>query len=105
MDMVPYAYEDIYMNTDFFETIDSSFYNLGLQQIVKTKTEVEDIDLSAQVEALLCLHNTAVLLNVRIDSPILQIKSTFESKGKVIMFCRSYHPGDSYSYSSMKHRI
>ena len=105
MDMVPYAYEDIYMNTDFFETIDSSFYNLGLQQIVKTKTEVEDIDLSAQVEALLCLHNTAVLLNVRIDSPILQIKSTFESKGKVMMFCRSYHPGDSYSYSSMKHRI
>lgn len=105
MHMVPYAYEDIYMNADVFQKVDSSFYELGLQQIIRMKSGIKDVFLSEQVESLLCLHNTAILLNVKTDSPILQIKSTFESEGAVLMFCRSYHPGDSYSYSSLKHRI
>lgn len=105
MHMVPYAYEDIYMNAHVFGRVDSSFYKLGLQQIIRIKSGLSEVYLSEQVESLLCLHNTAVLLNVKTDAPVLQIKSTFESEGKILMFCRSYHPGDSYSYSSLKHRI
>lgn len=96
--MVPYAYEDIYLNPAVFGEVDVSFYQLSLHQIVKEKSGREQIRLSETVEALLCLHNTAVLLNVKTDSPILQIKSTFESEGTVILFCRSYHPGDTFCY-------
>ncbi|MBS6953584.1 MAG: GntR family transcriptional regulator [Enterocloster asparagiformis] len=105
MELVPYAYEDIYLRKEIFAQVDATYYNLGLQQIVKEKGGVDPVYLSTTVEALLCLHNTAVLLNVKAGSPILQIKSTFEANRKPVLFCRSYHPGDSYSYQSLKHSI
>lgn len=104
--MVPYAYEDIYFNCDFFQTVDSSFYHMGLYRMIREKAETkEEIYITESAEALLCLKNTAVLLNVKVDSPILQIKSRFETEGRVLMFCRSYHPGDSYSYHALKRKI
>ena len=48
-----------------------------------------DLTVYEDVEALLCLHNTALLLKVETGSPILQIKSYFSSGGQVMMFCRS----------------
>ena len=105
MNLVPYAYEDIYLNQEIFPEVDSSFYHLGLQQMAKDKSGLSSVTVRESVESLLCLHNTGVLLNVKTDSPILQIKSTFESGERVVLYCRSYHPGDSYSYQGIKRLI
>lgn len=105
MNMIPYAYEDIYLRETYFKTVDYTYYHLGLRRIVREKAGLKSAFLSEQVEALLCLHNTAILLNVKEESPILQIKSTFESEKEIVMFCRSYHPGDSYSYRGNKQQI
>lgn len=106
LNMVPYAYEDIYFNQEIFQKVDASYYHMGLYQMIKEKSGLQsDVYITENAEALLCLYNTAVLLNVKVDSPILQIKSKFESEGKVILFCRSYHPGDSYSYHALKRKI
>ncbi len=105
MDMVPYAYEDIYFGPDHFPVIDSAYHHLGLHQIAREGAGAPAITVSETVEALLCLHNTAVLLNVKEGSPILQIKSTFESEDKVVLYCRSYHPGDHYSYHGSKRPV
>lgn len=106
MNMIRYAYEDIYFNQEVFPKVDESYYHMGLYQMIREKSGLQaDVYITETAEALLCLHNTAVLLNVKVDSPILQIKSTFESEGKNILFCRSYHPGDSYSYHALKRKI
>lgn len=105
MEMIPYAYEDIYFGPDFFSTVDGAYHHLGLHQIVRERADIPDVMVSETVEALLCLHNTAVLLNVKEGSPILQIKSTFESEGRIVLHCRSYHPGDNYSYHGSKRPV
>lgn len=106
LNMIPYAYEDIYFNQEVFQKVDESYYHMGLYQMIKEKSGLHtDVYITENAEALLCLYNTAVLLNVKVDSPILQIKSKFESEGKIILFCRSYHPGDSYSYHALKRKI
>lgn len=106
MKMIPYAYEDIYFNQEIFHTVDSSFYHMGLYQMLKEKSGIqEEIYITESVEALLCPQKTAVLLNVKEDSPILQIKSRFEAGGRAALFCRSYHPGDTYSYHALKRKI
>lgn len=106
MNMVPYAYEDIYFNQDIFQKVDTAFYHIGLYQMIRDTLGIEaEVYITESVDALLCLHNTAVLLNVKEGSPILQIKSKFEFQEKVILFCRSYHPGDSYSYHALKRQI
>lgn len=106
LNMIPYAYEDIYFNQEVFQKVDESYYHMGLYQMLKEKSGLTaDIYITETAEALLCLYNTAVLLNVKVDSPILQIKSRFESEGKIVLFCRSYHPGDSYSYHALKRKI
>lgn len=97
---VPYAYEDIYFNPDFFEKIVREDYKLGLRSLIDKYIKDHSATVYDEVEALLCLNNTAVLLKVETGSPILQIKSYFEQEGRVIMHCRSYHPGDSYKYQT-----
>lgn len=106
MNMVPYAYEDIYFNREIFSKVDETFYRMGLYQMIRETLGIEaDVYITESAEALLCLHNTAVLLNVKENSPILQIKSKFEFEERIILFCRSYHPGDSYSYHALKRKI
>ena len=96
----PYAYEDIYFHPDFFPTVGREFYTKGLSRMA-AESGYPDLTVYEDVEALLCLHNTALLLKVETGSPILQIKSYFSSGDQVMMFCRSYHPGDSYKYQSL----
>ena len=97
----PYAYEDIYFHPDFFPTVGREFYTKGLSRMA-AESGYPDLTVYEDVEALLCLHNTALLLKVETGSPILQIKSYFSSGDQVMMFCRSYHPGDSYKYQSLR---
>ena len=97
----PYAYEDIYFHPDFFPTVGREFYTKGLSRMA-AESGYPDLTVYEDVEALLCLHNTALLLKVGTGSPILQIKSYFSSGDQVMMFCRSYHPGDSYKYQSLR---
>lgn len=101
IDQAPYAYEDIYFHPDFFSGVDRSLYSMSLHQIV-VQCKLPGATLYQDVEALLCLQNTAHLLKVETGSPILQIKSCFEQGEKVFLFCRSYHPGDTYKYHSEK---
>lgn len=105
MDSVPYAYEDIYLRKEIFAQADSSYYNLGLHRIVREKGGLDPVYLSETVDALCCLHNVSLLLNIKVGSPVLQIKSTFEANGRPVLFCRSYHPGDTYSYQSLRRSI
>ncbi len=99
---IPFAYEDIYLRDSFFKNVDESYYAIGLHRMVMEKGEEKHPLMQQQVEALLCLKNTAELLNVKVDSPILQIKTSFyKPENEVMMlFCRSYHPGDSYIYQT-----
>ena len=96
----PYAYEDIYFHPDFFPNVGREFYTKGLSQMA-AESGYPDLKVYEDVEALLCLHNTALLLKVETGSAILQIKSYFSSADRVMIFCRSYHPGDSYKYQSL----
>lgn len=105
MKTVPYAYEDIYLRKANFDQVDPSYYQLGLHQIVKEKGGLDPVYLSETVDALSCLHNVSLLLNIKVGAPVLQIKSTFESNGRPVLFCRSYHPGDTYSYQSLRRSI
>ncbi len=105
MDSVPYAYEDIYLRKENFDQVDPSYYNLGLHQIVKEKGGFDPVYLSETVDALICLHNVSLLLNIKEGAPVLQIKSTFETSGRPVLFCRSYHPGDTYSFQSLRRSI
>lgn len=106
VNMIPYAYEDIYFNQSIFQKVGAAFYHIGLYQMIRETLGIEaEVYITESAEALLCLHNTAVLLNVKEGSPILQIKSKFEFEEKTILFCRSYHPGDSYSYHALKRKI
>lgn len=100
----PYAYEDIYFHPDFFPNVSREFYTKGLSRMA-ADSGFPNLTVYEDVEALLCLHNTALLLKVEVGSPILQIKSYFRSDGQVMMFCRSYHPGDSYKYQSLPRPI
>ena len=101
IDLVPYAYEDIYFHPNFFSSIDRSFYSMSLHQIA-AQYALPGATVYQDVEALLCLQNTARLLKVEVGSPILQIKSCFEQDHRVLLFCRSYHPGDTYKFHSEK---
>lgn len=96
----PYAYEDIYFHPDFFSNVGREFYTKGLSQMA-AESGYPDLKVYEDVEALLCLHNTALLLKVETGSAILQIKSYFSSADRMMIFCRSYHPGDSYKYQSL----
>lgn len=100
-DLTPYAYEDIYFHPDFFPKVDRSLYSMSLHQLV-LQCGLSGVTVYQDVEALLCLQNTARLLKVEIGSPILQIKTCFERNEHVVLFCRSYHPGDNYKYHSEK---
>ena len=100
IDRQPYAYEDIYFHPDFFSNVGREFYTKGLSQMA-AESGYPDLKVYEDVEALLCLHNTALLLKVETGSAILQIKSYFSSADQVMIFCRSYHPGDSYKYQSL----
>ena len=82
-------------------TVGREFYTKGLSRMA-AESGYPDLTVYEDVEALLCLHNTALLLKVETGSPILQIKSYFSSGDQVMMFCRSYHPGDSYKYQSLR---
>ena len=102
--MIPYAYEDIYMREDVFPQVDESFYTLGLHELVQQKGGEPHPMRQQQVEALLCLKTTADILNVKEGSPILQIKTWFyrEKDDGLMLYSRSYHPGDSYSFRTRK---
>lgn len=100
--LTPYAYEDIYFSVDFFLSIEKDLYEKSLHDIINDQLAKVPLTLYQEVEALLCLHNTAVLLKVQAGSPILQIKTYVESKTNRVLFRRSYHPGDSYLYKSPK---
>lgn len=102
LNYVPYAYEDIYFNPDFFEKISKEDYQLGLRHLIEKYVKDHSVLTYDEVESLLCLSKTAVMLKVETGSPILQIKSYFEQDGIVIMHCRSYHPGDTYKYQTEK---
>lgn len=104
-DTVPYAYEDIYLRKENFDQVDPSYYDLGLHQIVKEKGGLDPVYLSETVDALSCQHNISLHLNIKAGAPVLQIKSTFETNGRPVLFCRSYHPGDTYSYQSLRRSI
>lgn len=97
---VPYAYEDIYIHSDFTDSISVADYNLGLKKLVKKYSASEDIYINQRVEAILCLKNTANILKIKTGSPILQIKTDFIKASKVVVHCRSYHPGESYMYEA-----
>lgn len=102
--MIPYAYEDIYMREDAFPQVDESFYTLGLHEMAQQKGGEPHPMRQQQVEALLCLKTTADILNVKEGSPILQIKTWFyrEKDDDLMLYSRSYHPGDSYSFRTRK---
>ena len=100
----PYAYEDIYFHPDFFPNVSREFYTKGLSRMA-ADSGFPELTVYEEVEALLCLHNTALLLKVEVGSPILQIKSYFCSGDQVMMFCRSYHPGDNYKYQSLRRSL
>ncbi len=105
LDMVPYAYEDIYLREFVFPNVDESYYSMGLHEIIKEKAGEEHPFRQQQVEALLCLKTTGDILNVNVGSPILQVKTWFYSAkepDKILLYCRSYHPGDSYTFRSRK---
>ncbi len=104
LQMIPYAYEDIYMQEDCFPQVDESFYTLGLHQIVQQKGNEPHPMRQQQVEALLCLKTTGDILNVKEGSPILQVKTWFHraADDRLMLYSRSYHPGDSYSFRTRK---
>ena len=52
------------------------FYTKGLSRMA-AESGYPDLTVYEDVEALLCLHNTALLLKVETGSPILQIKTYF----------------------------
>ncbi|MDD3253487.1 MAG: GntR family transcriptional regulator [Lachnospiraceae bacterium] len=97
---IPYAYEDIYFHPEFFERLSSEDYELGLHQLIQKYMPDHGVMTYDEVEALNCLHNTSLYLKVEVGSPILQIKSYFVHDERIIMHCRSYHPGDQYKYLS-----
>lgn len=99
---VPYAYEDIYFNAMFFDEVDKDLLKLGLKQMMLQYCKNIKMKIYEEVESLLCLKTTANLLKVKVDSPILQIKTHYETDEYVVMYCRSYHPGDYYKYVSNK---
>ena len=101
---VPYAYEDIYLREKFFPKLDESYYSMGLHEIVKEKAGEPHPFRQQQVEALLCLKTTGDILNVKAGSPILQVKTWFYTaeSDEIMLYCRSYHPGDSYTFRSRK---
>ncbi len=107
LNMIPYSYEDIYFNETCFPQVDSSYYSVGLHEIVREKGGESHPLRQQQVEALLCLKTTADILNVKEGSPILQIKTWFyrEEDDQLMLYCRSYHPGDSYTFRTRKVRI
>lgn len=107
LNMVPYSYEDIYLNDACFPQVDSSYYTIGLHQMVQEKGNEPHPMRQQQVEALLCLKTTGDILNVKEGSPILQIKTWFyrEVSDELMLYSRSYHPGDSYIFRSRKVRI
>ena len=101
---LPFAYEDIYLRESFFPAVDVSYYAVGLHRMVQEKGGEPHPLRQQQVEALLCLKTTGKILNVREGSPILQIKTWFYRAvdEELMLFCRSYHPGDSYTFRSRK---
>ncbi|EFE91601.1 transcriptional regulator, GntR family [Oribacterium sp. oral taxon 078 str. F0262] len=101
---LPFAYEDIYLRERFFPAVDVSYYAVGLHRMVQEKGGELHPLRQQQVEALLCLKTTGKILNVREGSPILQIKTWFyrARDEEPMLFCRSYHPGDSYTFRSRK---
>lgn len=102
---IPCAYEDIYLNQDFFQGFHKDNYETGLYEMVKLYLPAEEVTVYKEAEALLCLKNTAALLKVPVNSPILQIKCYFEKQDQVAMFCRSYHPGETYKFQSNKRQV
>lgn len=99
LNLVPYAYEDIYFNKKYYDSVDKSFYEMKLRDMAKSAASKEDIvTMSETVESLLCLHNTAIILKVKTGSPVLQVKTHFIIDDDIIMSSRSYHPGDNYEY-------
>lgn len=107
LNMIPYAYEDIYLHEEHFPKADSSFYTIGLHEMAQEKAGEPHPLRQQQVEALLCLKTTGDILNVKEGSPILQIKTWFyrEADEALMLYCRSYHPGDSYRFRSRRVRI
>lgn len=97
---IPYAYEDIYMIPDCSDNLSTSDYNLGLKQLAKKYSLSDIIYVKQRVEAIICLKNTAKILKIKNGTPILQIKTDFIVHDKVMIHCRSYHPGESYLYES-----
>lgn len=102
--MIPFAYEDIYLREAYFKQIDESYYSIGLHEMVQDKGKEKHIIRQQQVEALLCIKTTGDILNVKEGSPILQIKTWFyrEASEESMLYCRSYHPGDTYTFQSQK---
>lgn len=100
--MVPFAYEDIYLRESFFPQVDQSYHSIGLHEMVKEKWGKGCVLRQQQVEALLCLKTTGDLLNIAEGAPVLQIKTWFyrESDKEQMLYCRSYHPGDTYTFQS-----
>lgn len=94
----PYAYEDIYFNPQYFECIEKADMELSLSDYAEKYIADKTITVKRTVEALLCLKTTANILKVSPNSPILQIKSYYICEDNVALFCRSYHPGDTYCY-------
>ena len=105
--MIPFAYEDIYLREEYFKEVDESYHSIGLHEMVREKGKEIHVLRQQQVEALLCLKTTGDILNVREGSPILQIKTWFyrESDQGLMLYCRSYHPGDTYTFQSQKMAI
>ena len=102
---IPFAYEDIYLRESFFGRVDETYYSMGLHAIVREKGGEAHPLRQQNVEALLCLKSTAQFLNVKPGSPILQIKTRFyhPERDVLMLYCRSYHPGDSYVFQT--HRV
>ena len=107
LDMLPCAYEDIYLREEFFREVDSSFYTIGLHEMIQEKAGESHPFRQQQVEALLCLKTTASLLNMKAGAPVLQIKTWFytEEDKQLMLYSRSYHPGDSYRFRTRLVRI
>ena len=94
-----YSYEDIYFSLTYFSEMVSEDYELGIRKLA-TKYAQTGLVVRREVEAQICLHNTAKILNIEEGSPILQINTLIECKGIPILYCRSNHPGYHYKYES-----
>ena len=114
---VPYVYDDIYLRTSFFPGLaeegklpgqlwkEERIASLRIADLLKGWAKAEEVSVRQTAEALLCLQKTADLLQVAVDSPILQVKTTVSSGDTPILFERSYHPGDTYIYEAEPVRI